>query len=182
MTDVTFITGNQGKADFLAKFLHYPVAHQKLELDEIQSLDLREITEHKAKQAYKVLQKPVLVEDTALDFVALGRLPGTFIKWFLEEIGNEGMCKMLNAYDNRSAVARVCFAYYDGAQLEFFVGKLKGKIAEIPRGNNSFGWDAIFIPDGSIKTNAEMTDEEMEQFSLRTTTVFPQIKNFLENL
>lgn len=180
MNEVTFITGNQSKANFLAKFLNHPVAHEKVDLDEIQSLDLREITEHKVRQAYAALSKPVLVEDTALDFVVLGRLPGTFIKWFLEEAGNEHMCKMLNAYNDRTAIARVCFAYYDGKQLEFFVGELKGKISEAPRGKRGFGWDAIFIPDGSTKTYAEMSDEEVNQFSLRTTTVFPRIKTFLK--
>ena len=61
MSKVIFITGNQGKADFLAKHVDYPIAHQKLDLDEIQSLDLPEIAKHKAEQAYKVVQAPVLV-------------------------------------------------------------------------------------------------------------------------
>ena len=46
MKHVTFITGNQAKADYLAKHLGFSVQHHKLDLDEIQSLDLREIVEH----------------------------------------------------------------------------------------------------------------------------------------
>ena len=61
MKDLTFITGNQNKADFLAKHLGVPVAHHKLDLDEIQSLDPRVVVEHKVRQAYEVLNKPVLV-------------------------------------------------------------------------------------------------------------------------
>lgn len=72
---VTFITGNQNKADYLAKYLGFPVAHQKIHLDELQSLSLREIVEHKVKQAYDIIKKPVLVEDVSLEFSALGRLP-----------------------------------------------------------------------------------------------------------
>ena len=75
MQSITFITGNQKKADYLAKYLGFPIEHEKLDLDEIQSLDLREITEHKAKQAYEEMKKPVLVEDVTLEFSALGRLP-----------------------------------------------------------------------------------------------------------
>ncbi len=53
MQSITFITGNQKKADYLAKYLGFPIEHQKIDLDEIQSLDLREIVEHKVKQAYE---------------------------------------------------------------------------------------------------------------------------------
>ena len=47
------------------------VLHQKLDLDEIQSLDLRTVVEHKVRQAYELVKKPVLVEDTSLQFEAL---------------------------------------------------------------------------------------------------------------
>jgi inosine/xanthosine triphosphate pyrophosphatase family protein len=75
MQSITFITGNQKKADYLAQYLGIEVQHEKLDLDEIQSLDLREVVEHKVRQAYEMVKKPVLVEDTSLTFVALGKLP-----------------------------------------------------------------------------------------------------------
>ena len=89
MIDVTFITGNQAKADFLAKHLGYPIKHKKLDLDEIQSLNLKEIAEHKARQAYGEIKSPVLIEDAGLFIKALGGLPGPFIKWFEIAIGLE---------------------------------------------------------------------------------------------
>ena len=63
MQTITFITGNQKKADYLAQYLRLNIEHVKLDLDEIQSLDLREIVEHKVKQAYEKIKKPVIVED-----------------------------------------------------------------------------------------------------------------------
>lgn len=63
--------------------------HEKIELDEIQSLNLDEVVTHKVKQAYEKAEKPVLVEDTSLIFLALGKLPGTFIRFFVQEIGHE---------------------------------------------------------------------------------------------
>jgi XTP/dITP diphosphohydrolase len=66
--------------------------------------------------------------------------------------------------------------------MEFFEGKVKGQIADKPRGASGFGWNPIFIPDGSDKTYAEMDDEETERFSLRTTTVYPKMKTFLQGL
>lgn len=95
MQSITFITGNQKKADYLARYLGFPIEHIKLDLDEIQSLDLDEIVEHKVKQAYEKIKKPVLVEDASLEFMALGRLPGPFIKFFIEEMGLDKLCTLL---------------------------------------------------------------------------------------
>lgn len=53
MQSITFITGNPKKADYLEKYLGFPIEHTKLDLDEIQSLDLYEVVEHKVKQAYE---------------------------------------------------------------------------------------------------------------------------------
>jgi non-canonical purine NTP pyrophosphatase (RdgB/HAM1 family) len=178
--NVTFITGNQGKADFLAKYLDLDIPHQEVDLDELQSLDLHEIVEHKIKQAYSIVKKPVLVEDVSLVIEAMGQLPGPFIKWFLESMGLEGICKLARNYENDNAVGRVCFAYYDGQVLEFFDGKAEGIVPEKPRGNNGFGWDSIFIPKGAGKTYAEMDDVEIEKYGIRTSTVYPQIRRFLQ--
>ena len=88
MKRLVFITGNQAKADYLAKWLGYPVEHQKVDLDELQSLDPHAVIEHKAKEAYKIVGEPVLVEDVRFSFAAFGgKLPGTLVKWFLEEVG-----------------------------------------------------------------------------------------------
>ncbi len=52
MKDFTFVTGNQNKVDYLSKYFGAPIKHIKIDLDEIQSLDLRKVAEHKARQAY----------------------------------------------------------------------------------------------------------------------------------
>jgi non-canonical purine NTP pyrophosphatase (RdgB/HAM1 family) len=167
MESITFITGNEAKAKQLGYHLDYPVEHVKLDLPEMQSLDLREIIEHKAKAAYAEVQKTVLVEDTSLIFNALGRLPGPLIKWFLEELKLEGLCKILDGYGDRSARAEVLFGLYDGKDFEVFAGEMKGTIAHRPKGEEGFGWDPIFIPEGHEKTWGEMNAEEQSQTSMR---------------
>lgn len=82
MKQVTFITGNQNKADYLAKFLGIEIKHQKVDVDEVQSLSLQEIVEYKVRRAYEIVQGPVLVEDVGLEFKALGGLPGPFVSSF----------------------------------------------------------------------------------------------------
>lgn len=167
MNDLIFITGNQGKADNLAKWLDRPVSHRKLDLTEIQSLDLRTIVEHKVREAYTLVKQPVLVEDVALTFTAMGRLPGTLIKWFLDELGNEGLCKIADGLEHRKAVASICYGLYDGTHIELFESHVQGEIAPRPIGELSFGWGPVFIPEGAGKTYAQMTDDEARPWSMR---------------
>ena len=181
MNKVTFITGNQGKADFLAKYLGLEIAHQKVDVDEVQSLDLDEIAEHKARQAYAIIGSPVLVEDVGLSIKSLGNLPGPFIKWFELELGLEGICKLVDKLDSREAIGSITYCYFDGSKPRFFNGKIEGLIADQPKGTSNFGWDPIFMPTVAQKTLAEMDDAETEKYSLRTTTVYPQIKEFLSS-
>jgi non-canonical purine NTP pyrophosphatase (RdgB/HAM1 family) len=177
--ELTFITGNQNKADFLAKHLGMPVAHHKLDLDEIQSLDPHEVVEHKVRQAYDLLHKPVLVEDAGLIFTAMGKLPGTFVKWFIEEIGYEGLIDLANSLPDQTAVGRVCYGLYDGEALHFFDGEMRGRIAKEARdGGMGFGFDPIFINDGFDKTRAEMTEEEYVRSSYRTPAI-QKLRDFL---
>lgn len=162
-----FVTGNEAKAEQLGQHLNYPISHQRVDLVEIQSLDLFEVVAQKAIEAYMQLQKPTLVEDTSLVFKSLGRLPGPFIKWFLQELDNEGLCRLLDGYQDRSALARVLFALYDGHQIKLFSGYMEGTIAQNPRGVRGFGWDPIFIPKGYTKTWGEMDVNEQAQTSMR---------------
>ena len=178
MKDFTFVTGNQNKVDYLSKFFGVPVKHIKLDLDEIQSLDLKIIAEHKARQAYQKVQTPVLVEDSSLEFYAFGKLPGPFIRFFVEEMSLEAMCLMLPE-NSRKAVARSTFGYFDGKDMRFFEGILNGEIAMTPKGENGWAWDKIFIPEGYSVTRGELNDEEYKKTSLIFRSV-AELKEFLE--
>ncbi|PIR03978.1 MAG: hypothetical protein COV59_02225 [Candidatus Magasanikbacteria bacterium CG11_big_fil_rev_8_21_14_0_20_39_34] len=177
MKSVTFITGNQDKADYLEKYLGYPVDHVKLDLDEIQSMDLKEIVEHKIKQAYQSIQKPVIVEDVSLEFAALNGLPGPFIRFFVDKVPFKSICSMIPP-QSRAATARCVFGYYDGNILKLFEGSLNGTIAEEPAGENGFGWDKIFIPDGYSVTRASLSEEDDKKTYLQVKP-FAKLKEFL---
>lgn len=164
---LTFITGNEHKAKYVAQWLGVDVPHVKLDLDEIQTLDLHELVNHKAKQAYDIIKSPVLIEDAQLIFTALGNLPGPFIKFFVEEIGPEGIAKMLDSFDDRSAHGRICYALYDGKDFQYFEGEMHGKIATKPRGEGGFGFDRIFINDGYEITRGEMSEDDYARTSYR---------------
>ncbi len=164
---IIFITSNKNKLEQVKQFVSIDLVHQHLELPEIQSLDLQEVVILKVKEAYKALKKPVLVEDVSLTIHALGRLPGPFIKWFLKELKPEGLCKLVSNYPDTSATGEVCYGFYDGSKVHTFSGIIKGKIASEPRGENGFGWDRIFIPEGYTVTRGQMDTANFEATSPR---------------
>ena len=178
MTKIVLITGNQGKADQLKQWLGRPIAHQKIDLAEIQSLELREVVAHKAAEAYRQIGAPVLVEDVEVRCSALHGLPGPLIKWFIQsKVGL--LCQMLNAFDDRSAVARVMYALHDGHTMYYFEGEIAGEIAKNPAGDSGFGWDTIFIPQGYARTRAELNEAEYEATSPRAKAIVG-LRQFLD--
>jgi len=177
-----FITGNQSKADYLSRQLGITLEHQKVDLDELQSTDLHVIVAHKLKQAYEVCKKPVLVEDVSLAFNALGDLPGPYIKWFVEYAGDEACCRMLDGFDDRSAVIRCTFGYYDGTTMEFFDSELPGTISNKPEGTNGFGFDGFFINEGYTITRASMSQEDNERTYAELMKPFAKVRAFIETL
>jgi non-canonical purine NTP pyrophosphatase (RdgB/HAM1 family) len=181
MPDLTFVTGNAHKAAQLSWHLQMPVKHRDLDVPEIQGLDLAEIVAAKTQAAFALLGSPVLVEDTSLRFMALGRLPGPLIKWFLEELGNAGCARLLDGRDSRQASAEVLFGYFDGERYESFAAQIEGTIAATPRGKRGFGWDPIFIPAGARLTWGEMDKEQQLASSMRAHAL-RKLQQFLSTL
>lgn len=184
--DFVFVSGNKNKVKSLEHWLGRAVSHHKVDIEELQELDPEKVVRHKAEAAFAKLHVPVLVDDTSLQFEALGRLPGTFIKHFLEEIGLQKTCNLLSSSSSSIATASVYYAYYDGKKLSIFSGTQKGSIPKSPRGNNGYGWDPIFIPDGSDKTYAQMDHsakygDELAELSARNQAV-AKLKQFLDTL
>jgi XTP/dITP diphosphohydrolase len=86
---------------------------------------------------------------------------------------------MLESFDNRKAVA-ICYVALQKSPNEVLVaeGQVTGAIAETVRGENGFGWDVIFIPDGEERTFAEMSAEEKNRISHRRMA-FQKLKSLL---
>lgn len=160
-----FVTGNKGKFTE-AKQIIDNLEQVDIDLAEIQSLDSKEIILHKLEEAEKKVDGSLIVEDSSLSFECLSGLPGPLIKLFIKTIGNEGLVKMVKSLGNSKAVASVVIGYRCGDVTEFFEGVIEGVITE-PRGDNGFGWDAIFQPINKDKTFAEMTFEEKNEISMR---------------
>lgn len=178
MDELYFVTGNENKfkeaSDIIPKLIQ-----KDIDLPEIQSLDIYEITRYKLEKAFSEVGKPVVVEDQSIIFDGLKGLPGPLIKWFLKSIGNEGLVRISETFSSQFAEALVLVGYFDGDKIKFFEGKQKGKIVT-SRGENGFGWDSIFLPDGSDKTFGEMTFKEKNAISSRKVA-FSKLKEFLDS-
>lgn len=176
-----FVTGNAEKFRYFSELVGHKLEHQKVDVVEVQSLVSSEVVHAKVKTAYEIFKRPVIIEDTSLIIHSMGLLPGTFIKWFMEQMGVEGICRLTNVSQDRRATAAATFAYYDGSTMRLFEGSLTGTIATEPRGSSGFGWNAIFIPNGSTKTLGEMDEDEFKSYYIQIKP-FPAVKQFLDNL
>lgn len=161
-----FITGNKGKLAEVQSVLS-GVEALDIDLPEIQSLDAHEIIKAKLLEAQKHQTGEFIVEDNSLYLEGIKGLPGPLIKWFLKTVGNDGLYKMAEAFGNFNAEAKVIIGYSNPeGETSFFEGSTKGTIVPA-RGDNGFGWDPIFQPEGYSKTFGELTPEEKNSFSMR---------------
>ncbi|KAI8982420.1 inosine triphosphate pyrophosphatase [Mycotypha africana] len=166
---LVFVTGNKNKLLEVQAILKgvIDVESHKIDLPELQGTT-EDIARQKCKLAAETLNGPCITEDTALCFNAMNGLPGPYIKWFQDSIGHAGINKMLDGFDDRSAYALCTFGYCEGPGHEpmIFEGRTNGKIVP-SRGPCTFGWDAIFQPDGFDKTYAELDKEVKNSISHR---------------
>jgi len=140
---------------------------QELDIPEIQGTT-QEVAIAKCRRAAELLGGPCITEDTSLCFEALKGLPGPYIKYFLKELGHEGLNTLLTGFPTKAAWALCTFAYSAGPNSEpiLFEGRTDGQIVPA-RGDGKFGWDPIFEPVGTGKTYAEMSAEQKNKLSHR---------------
>ena len=175
------VTGNKGKAAEIASITGWSVEAQNLDIAEIQSLDVEEVAKSKALAAYKIIQRPVVVDDTGMSIEALNGLPGALVSWFLDTLGPKGILDLLPDIVDRRASVCTCVGYADQNGARTFVGKIEGRLSSSLRGENGFGYDPIFIPEGQERTYAEMTSEEKNAISMRKMALM-EFKEYLSTL
>ncbi len=165
---ITFVTGNEFKVKETEEILNIDLDVSKIELDEIQGLDLEKVALHKLNQAYEILKKPVMIDDVSFEVGVWNDFPGPLIKWMLK--AGEGpslLLKLLEKEKNRKAKARLAIGFHDGHKPQLFFGESTGVVAHEIKGDNGFGWDRVFIPDGHIQTFAEMPPDLKNSISHR---------------
>ena len=86
---------------------------------------------------------------------------------------NEHLLKLLNELKmvtKRQATFKTVICYID-AEVHYFEGHVNGTISYEARGQNGFGYDPLFIPQGYRSTFAELSQEIKNSLSHRAQAI-----------
>lgn len=147
---------------------------------------LEENASNKSKTIYQLTQTSCFSEDTGLEVAALNGAPGVKSARYAgdDKSFEKNIDKLLkeleNQHDTRARFRTVISFLLDGKEY-LFEGICNGSITRQRKGNQGFGYDPVFIPDGSPKTFAEMDMLEKNKFSHRKKAT-DQLVAFLNTL
>jgi non-canonical purine NTP pyrophosphatase (RdgB/HAM1 family) len=167
MPDIYVVTGNERKlAELQAIFpADLNLKHADFDITEIQG-EPRDIVADKLDRAYELLEQPVIVDDVSGELDCLNGLPGPYIRAFEDKIGDIALWELARHHKDRAATIRCTMGYFDGTDKQIVDGAVRGTIVS-PRGTGGWGFDLVFMADGQIQTNAEMSQAQKNQISHR---------------
>ena len=147
---------------------------------------LEENASEKSWTIYKLTGKDCFSEDTGLEIEALNGEPGVKSARYAGEARSfkdniEKVLNKLTNQTNRNARFRAVISLIIEGKETHFEGICNGKIIDTPQGTEGFGYDPIFIPDGSDRSFAEMSIEEKNRFNHRTKAA-AKLVAFLQNM
>jgi XTP/dITP diphosphohydrolase len=135
----------------------------------------------KATAASKQLPGLVVADDSGLEVDVLGGAPGIFSARYAGQnaADNQNIDKLLGELartgskeDNRRARFRCMLALArDGQIIGIFQGTVEGTIADQARGEQGFGYDPVFIPEGFKQTFAQLPAEVKDSISHRARAI-----------
>ena len=125
-------------------------------------------------------------DDTGLEIEALHNRPGVYSARYAgpDKSAAANIDKVLSELEgktNRNAQFRTIITLILNTSIFTFEGIVRGEIISEKRGENGFGYDPIFVPEGEIRTFAEMSLEEKNKHSHRARA-FQKMIDFLNEL
>ena len=174
-----FATNNQHKLKEIKLILNSEVTILSLKdidcsekLPETSS-SLRGNALQKANYVFEKYGVNCFADDTGLEIDALSGRPGVYSARYagLQASDSDNVAKVLNemkGVENRTAIFKTVIALITDREQKTFEGMIEGEITNEPKGTSGFGYDPVFIPAGSKKTFAEMSEEEKNGMSHRS--------------
>jgi XTP/dITP diphosphohydrolase len=139
----------------------------------------------KAVFVARELNMTAIADDSGLEVNALNGEPGIYSARYAGEDADDRLNveKLLIELkdipeDKRGAQFVCCIALASLKETKTFMGYVKGRIGTSPKGNNGFGYDPLFYPDGHDRTFAEMDDNEKNAISHRAMAL-RQLQEYL---
>ncbi|WP_312313498.1 RdgB/HAM1 family non-canonical purine NTP pyrophosphatase [Empedobacter brevis] len=189
--ELIFATHNNNKVKEVKKMLPSYLSMKSLTdihfFDEIEETGetFEENAQLKAKIIFEKTGKNIFADDSGLVIEALNGAPGVYSHRYAgtgrDEDNIAKALKELEGKTNRKAYFISVFCLILNEKEYFFEGRVNGTIATEILGDNGFGYDPIFIPDGHTKSFAQMTAEEKNTISHRGKAV-EKLNEFLTNL
>jgi XTP/dITP diphosphohydrolase len=187
-----FATNNQNKVDEIRAVLGneleiITLKEAGIDIDIPEPYDtLEENATGKSRTIYEMTGTNCFSEDTGLEVPALNGEPGVKSARYAGDNRSfdaniEKLLSNLAGKTDRSARFRTVISVLIDGQETLFEGICNGQIITERRGGQGFGYDPVFIPDGSAKTFAEMDMAEKNQFSHRKKAT-EKLVAFLNNL
>lgn len=178
METLIFATNNQNKVDEIrlvlgTSFNIITLKEAGIDIDIPEQHDTLEANaSEKSGVIHKLTHKNCFSEDTGLEVEALNGEPGVKSARYAGEGRSfenniEKLLENLKLHSNKKARFRTVISLILNDKEYLFEGICSGMITDDKKGRNGFGYDAVFIPDGSHKTFAEMAMEEKSIFSHR---------------
>jgi XTP/dITP diphosphohydrolase len=175
---LVFATQNENKAQEIQSLL--PEYFKILTLKDIKCFDDIEETAHtlegnsllKASFISETYNLNCFADDTGLEIESLDFRPGVHSARYAgpDKSAAANIDKVLSELEGktkRNAQFRTIITLILNSSTFTFEGIVHGEIISEKRGENGFGYDPIFIPEGALKTFAEMTLTEKNQYSHR---------------
>jgi XTP/dITP diphosphohydrolase len=146
---------------------------------------LEENALYKARYISHIVNRNVFADDTGLEIDVLNGLPGVHSARFAGESKDSGaniekVLLMMGKATNRKARFRTVIALIIDGKEFLFEGIAEGKIINEKRGTEGFGYDPVFMPEGSDRTFAQMPLDEKNMISHRARA-FEKLREFLLN-
>jgi XTP/dITP diphosphohydrolase len=127
----------------------------------------------------------VISDDSGLTTKALNGAPGVYSARYSGGHGNHAanndlLLKNMEGAEDRSAAMVTCIGLYSpSGEVTLFTESLDGTLLTSPKGDNGFGYDPLFLPNGYNKTYAEFTLKEKCEVSHRTKALTSALKEIL---
>jgi XTP/dITP diphosphohydrolase len=161
--EITFVTGNERKfknALIFFKDSGISLIQEEMKTPEIQAGEIVEVAEYSAKYAGEKLNKAVIKVDVGFFIEELNGFPGPYIKFINKWLDPEKVLDLCANLENRKAYFEdVVSCYIPNMPIKSFSAKTWGTLSTEVLGENGWGIDKIFIPNGFDTTLANMSDE-----------------------
>jgi len=168
-TKIFFVTENRNKISEARQILsEFKIGVEPADIEkvEVQAEELEKIVAYALKQI-KEKKKALIVEDSGLFVDTLNGFPGPYSSFVFKKVGCEGILKLMKGEQIRKAKFVSVIGYKHEKREMLFKEKTTGTISSIKTGKSGFGFDPIFIPEGYVKTFAQMSLSEKNQLSHR---------------